>query len=630
MSDDDLDRFNDSDSEPERTAAEPTASRKAKGAGSNANDSSPAAAHAGGGGKAAQRRAKKAAAKRARLQRRRQERERFPRDRNDGSGSGDDDDDGSDIDEGTAAAPAPKSSNAARVHHGVLNVEGVVVDGKLILLDRKSGAVYSATRRAPDGSHLRVGTWNPETRAVTRLTREEMEAQLNPPTPDGKRRKGRDGDGDGDGDGAGDESAPGDGAGDDESTPGDRDGGDGTSLSARMEKPPDEVRHAFDVDADDHCETSPEAHAHIVNFLNKTADALGKTPRDLVIYDPYYCAGGTKRSFAALGFPNVVNENKDFYAVCERGEVPAHDVLVTNPPYSADHVEKCITFAAKNLYEHGRPYFLLLPSYCVNKPYYTSALLTGGAEGKRARAAREEAEGGTKTKEEDGNASGDELRQEEEEETEEEEEEDGKGFKVHDGGKARSKKIATRDGGSRRQTLPFYVAPVKRYYYWTPKPLIAARKAQQGVDESGKTRRKKSHVGRLGERTSPFLSFWYCGMGDDLQPEALRWHRKLPRAAVGGYTVARNPNDLPMHVLDEWDPRRRAAVDRAKEAGDDGARPKRYAGFSGHNCGQNMDAKHKKKYKEFDNATGGKRDNWSGGKLGNGGMFKRPAKKRKY
>ena len=119
-------------------------------------------------------------------------------------------------------------------------------------------------------------------------------------------------------------------------------------------------------------------------------------------------------------------------------------------------------------------------------------------------------------------------------------------------------------------------------------------------------------------------------MGDDLQPEALRWHRKLPRAAVGGYTVARNPNDLPMHVLDEWDPRRRAAVDRAKEAGDDGARPKRYAGFSGHNCGQNMDAKHKKKYKEFDNATGGKRDNWSGGKLGNGGMFKRPAKKRKY
>ena len=85
----------------------------------------------------------------------------------------------------------------------------------------------------------------------------------------------------------------------------------------------------------------------------------------------------------------MINENKDFYAVCQRGEVPEHDVLVTNPPYSADHVERCITFAAKNLYEHGRPYFLLLPSYSVNKPYYTSALLTGGAAGKKARAARE-------------------------------------------------------------------------------------------------------------------------------------------------------------------------------------------------------------------------------------------------
>ena len=341
----------------------------------------------------------------------------------------------------------------------------------------------------------------------------------------------------------------------------------------------------------------------------------------------------------------MINENKDFYAVCQRGEVPEHDVLVTNPPYSADHVERCITFAAKNLYEHGRPYFLLLPSYCVNKPYYTSALLTGGAAGKKARAAREEAEGGTKTKEEDGrdkspatsrggmrtSSSSRRRRRKRKKKKKKKKKKTGEGFKVHDGGKSRTKKIATRDGGSRRQTLPFYVAPVKRYYYWTPKPLIAARKAQQGVELGGKTRRKKSHVGRLGERTSPFLSFWYCGMGDDLQPEALRWHRKLPRAAVGGYTVARNPNDLPMHVLDEWDPRRRAAVERAKEAGDDGARPKRYAGFSGHNCGQNMDAKHKKKYKEFDNATGGnRRDNWSGGKLGDGGMFKRPAKKRKY
>ena len=397
-----------------------------------------------------------------------------------------------------------------------------------------------------------------------------------------------------------------------------------------VEKPPDAVSHEFEVDADDHCETSPEAHAHIVNFLNKAAQACGKTPKTLVIYDPYFCAGGTKRSFAALGFPNVVNENKDFYSVLERGEVPQHDVLVTNPPYSADHVERCITFAARNLYQHDRPYFLLLPSYCVNKPYYMSALLTGGAEGKALKEAlkEEKTHGGT---EENGDTGSAEPEHESGSESGENPE-----FKVHDGGEGRvkHKKIATRNGSARRQTLPFYVAPVKRYYYWTPKPLIAARKAQQAGDvEGGKARRKKSHVGRLGERTSPFLSFWYCGMGDSLQPEALRWHRKLPRAAVDGYTVARNPNDLPMHVLDEWDPRRAAAVERAKEAGDDGAKPKRYAGFSGHNCGQNMDTRFKKKYKEFDNSGGGgtgKNNNWSKGKGGDGGMFKRPAKKRKY
>jgi hypothetical protein len=73
MSDDDLDRFNDSDSEPERAVAG-TSAGKAKGVANANGNSSPAAASPGGGGKAAQRRAKKTAAKRARLERRRQER----------------------------------------------------------------------------------------------------------------------------------------------------------------------------------------------------------------------------------------------------------------------------------------------------------------------------------------------------------------------------------------------------------------------------------------------------------------------------------------------------------------------------------------------------------------------------
>ena len=138
---------------------------------------------------------------------------------------------------------------------------------------------------------------------------------------------------------------------------------------------------------------------------------------------------------------------------------------------------------------------------------------------------------------------------------------------------------------SRRQTLPFYVAPAKRYYYWTPKALLAARRAASARDdgESASARRKKKHVGRLGERTSPFPSIWCCCLGE-FQTDALRRHRKLPRAFVDGYTVSTHPNDLPAHVLDEWDPRRLAAVERERargarrrdgddgDHGDDGAR----------------------------------------------------------
>ncbi len=78
--------------------------------------------------------------------------------------------------------------------------------------------------------------------------------------------------------------------------------------------------------------------------------------------------------FAALGFPNgtrrrapaashrrschsrtharthararaaVINRNEDFYATAARGDVPVHDVLVTNPPFSGDHKERILRF----------------------------------------------------------------------------------------------------------------------------------------------------------------------------------------------------------------------------------------------------------------------------------------------
>ena len=81
---------------------------------------------------------------------------------------------------------------------------------------------------------------------------------------------------------------------------------------------------------------------------------------------------------------------------------------------------------------------------------------------------------------------------------------------------------------------------------------------------------------------------------------------QAPRARESrGYTVAAHPNDLPPHVLDEWDPRRAAAVANSKAGEGGGKRMRRYAGFSGANCGQNMPAKHKAKYKEYAAAAGG-------------------------
>ena len=50
-----------------------------------------------------------------------------------------------------------------------------------------------------------------------------------------------------------------------------------------------------------------------------------------------------------------------------------------------------------------------------------------------------------------------------------------------------------------------YVVPHKRYNYWTPKPLSQRR--LEAVEK-----RKRTHTGPLGERTSPFASFWLCNL----------------------------------------------------------------------------------------------------------------------
>ena len=76
-----------------------------------------------------------------------------------------------------------------------------------------------------------------------------------------------------------------------------------------------------------------------------------------------------KRHLANLGFTNVYNECEDFYARLRAQDFPDHDVLLTNPPYSSDHLQKIVRHATAS----GKPWLLLGPNFVYIKEYYRSA-----------------------------------------------------------------------------------------------------------------------------------------------------------------------------------------------------------------------------------------------------------------
>lgn len=205
---------------------------------------------------------------------------------------------------------------------------------------------------------------------------------------------------------------------------------------------------AFEADEDDHCESPPEAYGDVAPLLALIAEHLGKEPATLRIYDPYFCNGAVARHLGARGFPCVHNANEDFYAVDAAGAVPEHDVVLTNPPYSADHPQRLLSFLGRN----GKPWLCLMPNWVQARPYYAAA-------------------------------------------------------------------AAAASGGAR---LPFYIVPRKRYNYWTPK----GRRAD--VAAGGSKAKTHGHTNAaLGVRTSPFVSFWYCGH----MPQAVRKRLKEARRA---------------------------------------------------------------------------------------------------
>lgn len=46
----------------------------------------------------------------------------------------------------------------------------------------------------------------------------------------------------------------------------------------------------------------------------------------------------------SLGFNHIYNKKEDFYKVIENNKIPEYDILITNPPYSEDHVNIYILY----------------------------------------------------------------------------------------------------------------------------------------------------------------------------------------------------------------------------------------------------------------------------------------------
>jgi hypothetical protein len=172
-----------------------------------------------------------------------------------------------------------------------------------------------------------------------------------------------------------------------------------SSLAPRKGAPtPPGKRHAFDVDQADHCETPFRAYQDILPVLDQIAKSCGKERQNLIIYDPYYCDGGIISKLKSLGCPNVINHNRDFYHDIATGRVPPFDVLLTNPPYSGDHIESLLKFVSRHfairINSQGSkkpnrtltPFLLLLPHYVYTKPYFQEYFDSDarGREGQRA------------------------------------------------------------------------------------------------------------------------------------------------------------------------------------------------------------------------------------------------------
>eukprot|EP00039_Didymoeca_costata_P003479 m.67977 g.67977 ORF g.67977 m.67977 type:complete len:345 (-) comp11927_c0_seq1:90-1124(-) len=123
----------------------------------------------------------------------------------------------------------------------------------------------------------------------------------------------------------------------------------------------------YEVDSADHAETPTAAYQDVLPIIDEVLKLLKKTRKTVRVYDPYFCDGAAVNKLASLGFEHVYNRCEDFYKKIEKNSIPDHDIVITNPPYSGDHIMKIFQFCTKN---KDRPWFILVPFFCYKKQWY--------------------------------------------------------------------------------------------------------------------------------------------------------------------------------------------------------------------------------------------------------------------
>jgi hypothetical protein len=126
----------------------------------------------------------------------------------------------------------------------------------------------------------------------------------------------------------------------------------------------------FQANYNDHFETPLIAYQDILCIL----DTLEPQRNNQTIYDPYYCNGRTAILLRQLGFDKVAHAKRDFYKDVKNDKIPNHDTLITNPPFSESHKQKCIDFCITQFLTKERPFFLLMPNYVAAKQYFRQLL----------------------------------------------------------------------------------------------------------------------------------------------------------------------------------------------------------------------------------------------------------------